>query len=61
MDVSGGGRWIVEDTGFRKKGKHSVGVGRQYWDEPAQQENRQVAVSVSLACGKGSVLEAWQL
>ena len=61
MDFSRGGCWIIDDTGFPKKGKHSVGVARQYCGMLGKQDNCQVAVSVSLASDQGSVPVAWQL
>lgn len=61
MDFSAGGWWIIDDTGFPKKGRHSVGVARQYCGMLGKQDNCQVAVSVSLACDQGSLPVAWQL
>ena len=61
MAFGAGGWWIVDDTGFPKKGTHSVGVTRQYCGVLGKQDNCQVAVSVTLACEEGSLPVAWQL
>src|SRR5271155_1199769 len=53
--------WIVDDTGFPKKGKHSVGVGRQYCGQLGKQDNCQVAVSLSVANASASLPIAWRL
>lgn len=61
MDFSQGGWWIIDDTGFPKQGRHSVGVARQYCGMLGKQDNCQVAVSISLASTQGSLPVAWQL
>jgi SRSO17 transposase len=53
--------WIVDETGFVKKGTHSVGVARQYCGRVGKLENCQVAVSLSVATATGSLPIAWRL
>jgi SRSO17 transposase len=53
--------WIIDDTGFPKKGRHSVGVARQYCGQLGKQDNCQVAVSLSVANDQASLPIACQL
>src|SRR5271157_4271348 len=53
--------WIVDDTGFTKKGTHSVGVARQYCGRLGKQDNCQVAVTLSIANHSASLPIAYRL
>jgi SRSO17 transposase len=53
--------WIIDDTGFPKKGTHSVGVAHQYCGQLGKQENCQVAVSLSVATWNSSLPIAYRL
>src|SRR5689334_12852083 len=53
--------WIIDDTGFPKQGKHSVGVARQYCGRLGKQDNCQVAVMLSLANHHSSLPVAYRL
>jgi SRSO17 transposase len=53
--------WIVDDSGFPKKGTHSVGVARQYCGPMGKQDNCQVVVTLSLVNPSMSVPCAYRL
>ncbi|WP_315707354.1 MULTISPECIES: IS701 family transposase [unclassified Bradyrhizobium] len=53
--------WILDDTSFAKKGKHSVGVHHQYCGELGKQANCQVTVSLSIANHAASLPVAYRL
>ncbi len=53
--------WIIDDTGFPKKGRHSVGVARQYCGQLGKQDNCQVAVTLSIANHAASLPVAYRL
>src|SRR3954468_19395251 len=53
--------WIIDDTAFPKKGRHLVGVARQYCGQLGKRDNCQVAVTLSLANDHASLPVAWRL
>jgi SRSO17 transposase len=53
--------WIIDDTGYPKKGKHSVGVARQYCGQLGKQDNCQAAVSLSIANREASLPVRYRL
>ena len=53
--------WVVDDTGLVKKGRHSVGVTRQYCGQVGKQENCRVGVSLSVSTAEASLPIAWRL
>jgi SRSO17 transposase len=63
ITAQGGGveAWIVDDTGFAKKGVHSVGVARQYCGRLGKTDNCQIAVTLSIANHAASLPIAYRL
>ena len=53
--------WIIDDTGFPKKGWHSVGVARQYCGQLGKQDSCQVAVTLAVANERASLPIAYRL
>jgi SRSO17 transposase len=53
--------WAIDDTGFPKQGRHSVGVARQYSGTLGKSANCQVAVSLHEVCTQGAAVLGWRL
>lgn len=53
--------WVIDDTGFPKFGKHSVGVARQYSGTLGKVGNCQVGVSVNACSDEASCPLDWRL
>jgi SRSO17 transposase len=53
--------WVIDDTGFPKFGKMSVGVARQYSGSLGKVGNCQIGVSINAASDDGSCPLDWRL
>lgn len=53
--------WIIDDTGFLKQGKHSVGVQRQYTGSAGKIANCQIGVSLVVASAHDHVPTDFEL
>jgi len=53
--------WVLDDTGFPKFGKHSVGVARQYCGALGKIGNCQIGVSISGVTAQASCPLNWRL
>ena len=53
--------WVLDDTGFPKFGKHSVGVARQYCGALGKIGNCQIGVSISAVTAQASCPLNWRL
>ncbi len=61
QELSPGAAWVVDEVGFPKQGKHSVGVARQYCGTLGKVGNCQVAVSLNYTTDDGSFPVDWRL
>jgi SRSO17 transposase len=53
--------WVIDDTGFAKKGRWSVGVARQYSGTLGRVDNCQIGVSISAASDEASCPINWRI
>jgi SRSO17 transposase len=61
QELTPGAAWVVDEVGFPKQGKHSVGVARQYCGTLGKVGNCQVAVSLNYTTDDGSFPVDWRL